>query len=114
MTHPITGASNLPVDDTGQQPPGATAGRHSSGAVSAGMHDEPVGPFAAFDSLRPPRGDLIDDCVHCGFCLPTCPTYLLEGNETNSPRGRISLMKMGKSSEVGLDEALLGNLAYCL
>ena len=42
-----------------------------------------------FASMKDP----IEACVHCGFCLPTCPTYLTMGDEMNSPRGRIFLMK---------------------
>ncbi len=72
------------------------------------------GPHEAFDDHHPPSEELIDDCVHCGFCLPTCPTYILEGNETNSPRGRIYLMKMGNAGEVPMDKQFVANFDACL
>ncbi|NUR07070.1 MAG: 4Fe-4S dicluster domain-containing protein [Nocardioidaceae bacterium] len=58
----------------------------------------------AFDEHHPPDAALVGDCVHCGFCLPTCPTYVLWGEEMDSPRGRIYLMKQGLEGEPMSDE----------
>ena len=67
----------------------------------------------AFDQHHPPDKQLIDDCVHCGFCLPTCPTYLLWGEEMDSPRGRIYLMDIGLEGEP-LDQQMAGHFDRCL
>jgi glycolate oxidase iron-sulfur subunit len=50
--------------------------------------------------------EAIGSCVHCGFCLPTCPTYVTGGEEPHSPRGRIFLMKDVLEGAIGLEEAL--------
>lgn len=58
--------------------------------------------------------DLIGDCVHCGFCLPACPTYVSWGNEMDSPRGRIDLMKGVHDGVIGLDAAVVAHFDACL
>src|SRR5216110_2357399 len=68
---------------------------------------------SAFDEHHPPRSDLVADCVHCGFCLPTCPTYVLWGEEMDSPRGRIHLMDQGLSGEP-LSDAMATHFDRCL
>ena len=58
--------------------------------------------------------DLLDDCVHCGFCLPTCPTYLLWGQETDSPRGRIHLMKLRRDGREADSAGYVRHIDTCL
>jgi glycolate oxidase iron-sulfur subunit len=77
------------------------------------MSDGPI-QLTAWDSDRPPEPTLIDDCVHCGFCLPTCPTYELWGQEADSPRGRIVLMKAGHEEGGELSAPLVGHIDNCL
>ncbi len=67
----------------------------------------------AFDEHHPPDAALIGDCVHCGFCLPTCPTYVLWGEEMDSPRGRIYLMKQGLEGEP-MSDSMVGHWDACL
>jgi glycolate oxidase iron-sulfur subunit len=68
-----------------------------------------------FDQHSPPSQQLIDECVHCGFCLPTCPTYSLWYQEMDSPRGRIYLMKMGLEGQVeGMNETYVTHFDRCL
>jgi glycolate oxidase iron-sulfur subunit len=70
-------------------------------------------PGGAFDEHRPPDAALIGDCVHCGFCLPTCPTYVLWGEEMDSPRGRIYLMKEGLEGEP-MNDVMVSHWDACL
>jgi glycolate oxidase iron-sulfur subunit len=67
-----------------------------------------------FDHQRPPERRLIAECVHCGFCLPSCPTYLLWGLEPDSPRGRIDLMAGVLDGAIGLSPATVAHFDQCL
>jgi glycolate oxidase iron-sulfur subunit len=58
-------------------------------------------PLEKYGAQGPAMAEAVEACVHCGFCLPTCPTYRVLGEEMDSPRGRIVLMK----------EVLEGNLS---
>ncbi|HTO70031.1 MAG TPA: (Fe-S)-binding protein [Myxococcota bacterium] len=54
------------------------------------------------------------DCVHCGLCLPHCPTYQETGRETSSPRGRIYLMRGVAEERIPLDELVVDEMSFCL
>jgi len=69
---------------------------------------------SAFDPLSPPSEEIMDQCVHCGFCLPVCPTYVLWREEMDSPRGRISLMKMASEGSATMNASWVGHFDTCL
>ena len=70
--------------------------------------------FLGFDPNHPPDPTLIDSCVHCGFCLATCPSYRVIGKETDSPRGRIYLMDGVNEGEIPLSPATVQHFDSCL
>jgi glycolate dehydrogenase iron-sulfur subunit len=96
------------MTDTSEHDTSGTLGEMGS-IVDLGM----PAPGGAFDEHHPPDAALIGDCVHCGFCLPTCPTYVLWGEEMDSPRGRIYLMKEGLEGEP-MSEEMVSHWDACL
>jgi len=64
--------------------------------------------------MTAPERELIDDCVHCGFCLPTCPTYQSWGEEMDSPRGRIDLMRGLRTGKARLTPTVVAHFDRCL
>ncbi|MGC9542086.1 FAD-binding protein [Streptomyces sp. UG1] len=98
---PAAGGNRWPGRQHGRSAPW---GGHAGVGPAAGIRGRdagrqaavrPVGPLRrrkvhpmdlnSFDETNPPRRELLDDCVHCGFCLPSCPTYLLDGRRWTRP-----------------------------
>ncbi|OBF30840.1 glycolate oxidase [Mycobacterium sp. ACS1612] len=69
---------------------------------------------SSFDDHHPPKPELLSECVHCGFCLPTCPTYQLWGEEMDSPRGRIHLMNLATDGQIPIDSSFAKHFDTCL
>ncbi len=63
-------------------------------------------PVESLGPQAPSMAEAVASCVHCGFCLPACPTYLELGEEMDSPRGRILLMKGALEGELSQEEVL--------
>jgi glycolate oxidase iron-sulfur subunit len=70
--------------------------------------------LGAFDAQDPPSMDGLRACVHCGICLPTCPTYRVLGEEMDSPRGRIYLMRAAAEDRIALTPTMARHLDLCL
>ena len=79
------------------------------------MTSPPPGlPTALFTGADAPSEEDLYKCVHCGFCLQACPTYLETGLETESPRGRITLMKAVNEGRIGMTPTVFGHWDLCI
>lgn len=83
---------------------------HASSAspAPAHAHASSAGRLAALDY------SVLQQCMHCGMCLPTCPTYVETGRERHSPRGRIALMRAIADGELAVSRAFGEEMYYCL
>src|SRR4029079_19767573 len=68
----------------------------------------------ASHTLRTIDYAVLQQCMHCGMCLPTCPTYDETKHERNSPRGRIALMRAVADGELAVTDAFADEMSYCL
>ena len=69
---------------------------------------------SAFRGVDIPDYEVLINCMHCGLCLPTCPTYALTGLEKSSPRGRIRLIKAVADGELPITEGFVREMNFCL
>src|SRR5205823_8710822 len=65
-------------------------------------------------NLRHLDFSILQQCIHCGMCLPTCPTYDSTKLERNSPRGRIALMRLVAEEKMEITEAFGEEMYFCL
>ena len=82
--------------------------------VTTEMAEQTLGLSRGAGAKISPNGDGLLDCVHCGLCLPTCPTYLVTGLEMASPRGRIYLMRGLHEGRTEINATFVKHLDQCL
>ena len=79
------------------------------------MNTQPgIDPSLLFSGSDAPDESDLYKCVHCGFCLQVCPTYIQTGLETESPRGRIALMKAVNEGRIGITDTVIRHWDLCI
>lgn len=77
------------------------------------MHNS-VNVSSGFSGIDIPSDDTITNCMHCGLCLPTCPTFSITGREKSSPRGRIRLIKAVAEGKLEITQGFIEEMNFCL
>ncbi|MGH2569182.1 MAG: (Fe-S)-binding protein, partial [Bacteroidota bacterium] len=70
--------------------------------------------LSSFRGVDVPNYDFVVNCMHCGLCLPHCPTYALTGLEKSSPRGRIRLIKSVADGDLPITDGFVDEMNFCL
>lgn len=78
------------------------------------MTETIVSQQGAFRGIDIPSYAIITNCIHCGLCLPHCPTYALTGKESSSPRGRIRLIKSVADGVLPISDTFIDEMNFCL
>ena len=78
------------------------------------MHSTTVAPSPADNLLMGLDYSVVQQCMHCGMCLPTCPTYVETLQERSSPRGRIAMMRAVADGKLDVTKAFADEMYYCL
>ena len=79
------------------------------------MNTQPgLDPSLLFSGPDAPDESDLYKCVHCGFCLQVCPTYIETGLETESPRGRLALMKAVNEGRIGITDTVIRHWDLCI
>ncbi len=90
----------------------------TNGDVTTATPTIPMGPGATdkprFETIDSPEYDNLLSCIRCGLCLSVCPTYFTDGIETQSPRGRVALIRAWQEGRLDLTENLRNHLYHCL
>ena len=83
--------------------------------MTSGVEDrQSAAPGPLFAGEDAPDESELYKCVHCGFCLQACPTYVETGLEAESPRGRIALMKAVNEGRIGMTDSVIAHWDLCI
>lgn len=83
--------------------------------MTSGVEErQSAAPGPLFSGADAPDESELYKCVHCGFCLQACPTYVETGLEAESPRGRIALMKAVNEGRIGMTDSVIAHWDLCI